>query len=168
MIGNILCINIVSIFFSICNFVVISYTAIGNQYVRQGYCVGLVFWLLVWVQLGEKYETIQSISMTRKTPVTLGPRDLKLFKTGFLGPIATCQGTCMQPKWFYSPCLWLLPPTFTRHSPFSTVIVLTDCRLLEGEDHGLCIFITSHARHSRCPSNVRVYFKYMCVYVVFQ
>ena len=98
MIGNILCIKIVIFFFSTCNFVVICYTAIGNQYVRQGYCVGVVFWLLVWVQLGEKYEAIQSILMTRKIPVTLRPRDLRLFKSGFLGPIATWQGHACNPN----------------------------------------------------------------------
>ena len=162
MISNILFIKIVNLFFSTCSFVVICYTATGDQNVRQGYCEGVVLWLLIWVQLGEKYETIQSILMTRKTPMALGPRDLWLFKTGFLGAIATCQGACMQPKRFYSPCLWLLPPL----PLYALSILYCHClnRLLEGEDHSLCIFITTHARHSRCPSNVRVYFKYI-VYV---
>ena len=51
--------------------------------------------------------------------MALGPRDLRLLKTGFLGAIATCQGACMQPKRFYSPCLY-------THSAFCIVIVLTD------------------------------------------
>ena len=90
----------------------------------------VVFWLLVWVQLGEKYEAIQSILMTRKTPVTLGPRDLRLFKTGFLGAIATRQGTCMQPKWSTLCVFDSSLPCLTRHSPFCTAIVLADLGFL--------------------------------------
>ena len=63
MISNILFIKIVNLFFSTCSFVVICYTATGDQNVRQGYCEGVVLWLLIWVQLGEKYETIHSIGV---------------------------------------------------------------------------------------------------------